>query len=388
MAGTWARGLNTAIPFLNATVQNAARFAREMKAHPIGASASAATLLGVPALAAYAMNHRDDATEAAYEDVPQYLKDSGMVFMLPWAGQDNRGPLPNYLWLPGGRYQPFKVLMDESISRVMGDASPREIWQTIGSVLTAYSPIKGESLGAAASSVVPPGISTTIELGQNKDFFRGRAIATDEADLRAGSLARGISGAANALGNSGLPFTGGLRDVRPSQTEYIIRDLFGAPGQTASAAADIVTGRDDGRTRPVQDVPVLGGLAGRVVRDTGGQKMEEAREARISPDVSTALRDAGLRPEDVVSPVGLTAQGVPLDREQQLAYQTFMNGYLERQIALAQRSAEYRNPMTREQAIRDAVSTARTAAGERVLSRIPSVQQEMLKRQETVRKAG
>lgn len=389
VAGTWARGLNTAIPFLNATIQNSARFAREMRAHPIGTGAAAATMMGVPALAAYAINHQNPETESAYDDVPQYLKDSGTVFMLPWAGKDNRGPLPNYLWLPGGRYQPFKVAMDEAVTKAMGDnPNQRELWQTLGSVLTAYSPVKGESLGAAMSSVVPPGISTGIELGLNKDFFRGRTIATDESDRRAGNLAKGISRALNAVGGSGMPLTGGLRDVRPSQTEYIIRDLFGAPGQTASAAVDLATGRDDDRTRPIQDVPVLGGLAGRVVRDTGGQKLQAAREARIPPAVDEALREAGLRPDEVVQPVGVNAQGVPLSREQQLAYQTFMTGYLGREIATARRSAEYRDPATREQAIRDAVSAARTAAAERVLSRIPSSQQEMLKRQEVVRKAG
>lgn len=386
VGGRAVKAFNTAIPFLNATVQAGAQLGRSFRDHPVATTASMATIVGLPALAAQAWNRSDPDRAAAFADVPDYLKRNGLVFMLPLAGSDQRGPLPNYVWIPLGNFAPAATAMNAAVEERMGESSPDEFAKLLMGVLGSFSPIKGDNVGSAMASVVPPGLSTGLDLAGNRDLYRGRTIASDAADRNAGALAKSITGGLNAVGN--LPGMGGLRDIRPSQTEYALRDLTGAPGQTASAAANMAAGQESGRNRPVQDVPILGGLAGRVIRDTGGQQLQNAQDVRVSPETDAVLRDAGLRPADLITPVTAMAKGVPLDREQQLQYQQVMNDMLDREITLVQRSADYRNPTTREQAVRDAVTRARAAAADRVLSRIPAGQQDRLKRDAALQRAG
>lgn len=391
--GRWVKALNTAVPFLNASMQATAQLGRAFRDHPVAATASMATVVGIPALVAEAWNRSDPERQAAYDDVPSYLKNSGIVFMLPGvSGSDQRGNLPNYVWIPTGIFTPGATSVRAITQRVMKDASPEDFGKMLSGVLSSYSPVKD------VSSLVTPGLSTVMDLKGNRDMYRGRTIATDAADRNAGALAKTITGALNAVGagaaqasNAGVPLVGnvaGLRDIRPSQTEYTIRDLTGSPGQEASAAADMLAGRDTGRNRPIQDVPVLGGIAGRVVRDTGGQQLQNAEDVRIAPETDAVLRDAGLRPNDVITPVGSMAKGVPLDREQQVQWQELTNTFADRAILAVQRSPGYRNPATQQQAIRDALTQARDAAADRVLARIPSSQQARLKREALLQKAG
>lgn len=390
VGGTVSRDANKIIPFFNPTIQAAAQLGRTFRDHPVAATASVATVLGTSALAAQFYNRSDPDRAAAFQDVPQYLKDTGVVWMMPWAGSDNRGPLKNYVWIPVGTFAPAVMAANEAVAHAAGDAQPRDMLEMFTAMTTMFSPIKGQDVGSAVSSVLPPGLSEAVELGNNRDFYRGRAIATDAADRNASTLAQGTTDALHGLGDSGLPLTGNMRDIRPSQVDYLMRNLGGIAGQIARAGSDMVVGREDQRDRPVQDFPILGGIAGRIVRDQGGQQLENASrpDNRLPPAVESVIRDAGMHPNDVVQPVGVVAKGVPLDRDQQLQWQELTNSYLEREMLQAQRSADYRNPATREQAVRDAVTRAKNAAADRILSRIPQSQQQRLIREEAARKAS
>lgn len=389
VAGEWGRALNTAVPFLNATVQAGAQFGRSLRDHPVGTVAGMFAITGNMALAAQAWNRRDEERKRAYDDVPQYLKDSGVVFMTPWSGSDRRGPLPNYVWIPLGSFAPAAMAMNTAVERVMGDANPRDFGQMLTAAATTFSPIKGESVGAALSSAVPPGISTAIELAQNKDFYRGATIATDERDRRASSLSQGITQGLRQAGKSGLPLTEGLQDVRPSQVEYLLQDVGGVWTQIARGASDLATGREDDRDRPIQDTPVVGGLAGRLVRDQPGQLLENARARRIPDSVREIIRSADLNPDEIVTPVAMTVRGIPLTRVQQEQAQGWTNGFIAREIEATVRSPEYRQPRAdREKLLREAVNRAKEQAVDRVLSRVPGPEQQRLKREEAARKAG
>ena len=378
--GGWLiRYANTIIPFLNPTVQSTAQLARLVRDHPKAAVATIGALVGGPAMAAEAYNRADEQRARAYSDVPDYIKDTGVVIMMPWAGSDERGDRPNYIWYPLGVFAPFAMMAREAVARPLaaagqGPESQRTAGELLTSMLTAYSPIKGESAGSVLSSVVPPGVSTGIELSQNKDFFRNRTISSDRADENASSLAHGISGVLNTVGRAGrgFPGMGGLEDATPSQVDYAIRSDTGIYGQTARAASDLVTGKTRKENRPIQNAPVVGGIAGRIIRDQGGARMDRLREpdAMAPGGIEDALDEAGVKRSEVTG-VSSSYKGAPLTREEQENWQEITNSLIERKVAEARRSSEWRaRGADKEKILRNAVNQAKEEAASRALRRL------------------
>src|SRR4030095_12064017 len=98
--GTYTKALNQWIPFFNIGTQTPYWLAQKAKDDPKGALAAYLTLVAMPTLASEAWNRSDPERAAAYEDIPQYVKDRGVVIMKPdpWLPPDKRGNrLPNYV---------------------------------------------------------------------------------------------------------------------------------------------------------------------------------------------------------------------------------------------------------------------------------------------------
>ena len=102
--GTRARDVNKAIPFFNAAIQGAARFYGDDLVNRRGVTAAQGLGLVVAkvGLDQYNQSYGDD-----YADVPDYLKDTGLVFMLPGDVEPERRAdgtmVPgqrNFLWYP------------------------------------------------------------------------------------------------------------------------------------------------------------------------------------------------------------------------------------------------------------------------------------------------
>src|SRR5437867_3809344 len=123
-----------------------------------------------------------------------------------------------------GEFSPGVLLVREIAGRVMGEE--RRKWQELlGGAVSGVSPIQGNSLADVITNTVPP-LGTAVQIGQNKNYFTDRPIATAGADERASALARaaaaGLSPAARAVGRP---------EVRPSQVEFALRDYLGGVGQ-------------------------------------------------------------------------------------------------------------------------------------------------------------
>ncbi len=401
-AGTVTRMFNGAIPFLNATVQSGAQFARTVRDHPKSATATAALVVGLPVAAAEVYNRSDPQRAQAYDDVPQHLKDQGIVLMLPWAGSDARGERPNYLWLPLGMGAPVAIAIREAMRdlpalepsgprpELAPDASgPERVLAVANEVFSVFSPVKGDSASATAASLVPPVAKQAVELGTNKNLYTGSEIATDATDQRATAVGKTIASAAQATGRAvGSDF---LQEVRPSQIDYLARQLP-AYGDVIAGTSDMVAPSASKQTedRPIQNAPVVGAVTGRIVRDTGGANMERAQNARLSPAVRDALIDADMRPSDVLPvPSSLSVEGekIPLMRDEQVRYQERTNVYADREVATTMRSAEWRaRGADREKLIREAFSRARDRAEQDILRRIsPSEQRRRVRDAESLK---
>ena len=375
-AGWLVRYANAIVPFLNPTVQSTAQLGRLLRDHPKAAVATIGSLVAGPSIAAEAYNRADEQRAQAYEDVPQYVKDSGIVVMMPWSGSDNRGERPNYLWFPLGVFAPFATLARESAGAAMSQAGmgaepTRSAGELLTSMLTAYSPVKGDSAASVLSSVVPPGLSTGIELGVDKDFFRNRRIATDRADEQASALSHGISGALNWMGRAGrgLPGTGGLEEVRPSQVEYAIKSDTGVYGQTAIGASNLLAGNPRDENRPIQNAPGVGAIAGRIVRDQGGERFNQLTQpdAMIPEPALRILDEAGVKRSEI-KPVASTWQGASLTRGEQERWQHRTNRLVTQYLRDARSSTDWSETGKRETLVQQAISKAKSAAAQEIFT--------------------
>jgi hypothetical protein len=399
-AGTVSRAINGIVPFFNASVQNAAQTARLFRDNPAAATASIAATVAPVMMLAEAWNRSDPQRAAVYDDVPQYLKDSGFVVVTPWAGSDARGARPNYIWIPTGVQTPFVVGMRKAMENVPGleptagrvgsrpGASEFEKWgDVLGTAAQMFSPVRGESASGMLSSFIPQGVKQGVELGINKDLYRGNPIVTDAADERASAFSRNIASGANALGRGiGNDF---LQEVHPSQVEHLTQALP-AYSDISSGASDMVapSGYKQAEDRPVANEPFLGGVGARFVRDTGGANIQRAQDARLADNVRPVFEEAGMRPSDMGTVPG-SYKGAPLSRQEQERWQSMTNTLMGREVLAARRSPEWRERgADKEQLVRDAMAKAREDAAARTLSRLDDREIERRKRIDTSRKAG
>ena len=355
--GTWARTINQAVPFFNVGWQSAATVQRAWRENPKAFPLTALSIIGAPAAAAEVWNRSDPQREKDYEDVPDYVKDRGIVYMLPGSeGEDAQGNRrPNYALIPLRELSPFAILAREAVAKAMGEDT-RGAGALIGAATSSVSPIQANNPADFFNTFTPFGVSTGLQLSANRDMFRDRDIATERNDEESAAFSKAL---AEKLG------------VRPSQVEFAIRDLGGYAGAGLLATSDMVTGNAKPGTGGAQDLPLVGGLAKRFVGNAIGQGLQDARDEMLSDPVKEALRDAGMRDDELMGVSG-TVRGVQLSREQQATAQELMNDYLEREVAATLRSPDYRNPRAdREALIRQAASRARQMATKKVLERMP-----------------
>lgn len=379
--GEIAKSWNRLIPFFNVTMQGGAQLARTFRDHRAAATTTAAATLGPLMLVTELYNRETPERAEAYSDVPSYVKDSGIVMMMPWAGSDARGERPNYLWIPTGMVTPFVMAAREAMANVPGlePVQGEGLSETAISLLTMFSPVKGENLSSLAATVVPPIAKQGIELGTNKSTFTGGTIATDSADERASAFGQAVAGGVNRVGQ--MVGSDSLQEVRPSQVDYLTRQLPAYGDLIQGVSNDMApSSRRQDESRSIQNLPVLGQSAGRIVRDTGGANLERAQEAMLTDGIREVLQDAGMRPSDVAA-VPSRYKGAPLTRDEQLRWQEVTNTLLERKITQATRTGEWRaRGANREQIVRDAIAEARDEAAARVLRRLTDQEIERRKR--------
>lgn len=360
--GRTAKALNQLIPFFNVGMQAGAQMVRTMIENRKGALA---TFLGGPAaltVAAEAWNNSDPERRKAWDDVPRYIKDRHIGFVVSGAyttdQNGNRRPL--ILSLPMREYAPLVIGTREVVNRVLGkDARP---WnELLSGALTQVSPVQGDTVTQAAGGLVFPGVSTALELGINKNFYTGGAIASEYRDQAASAASKGIANA--------LPAEWG---VRPSQIEYAARDLGGGVSAAALAASDIAAGttQDQG----VRSVPIVGGIAGRFMRSDIGGNLEKAQEELLSDESKRILKDAGVRIG--VSPVMSSINKVPLTLDEQTQYQTRVNELIDQAVKYVAAIPGYdtASPDDREAAFRKYFDLARAKAREEMQAQIGSAE--------------
>jgi hypothetical protein len=291
--GKYTKVINQLIPFFNVGVQSPERLITQdfAKGNRLKTGIGLTTSVLLPSLAAEAWNRSQYPED--YANVPDYLKDSGLVVMLPVdppAKEDGTPGQRPYLWLPMPQQYAFlKVLQDQAVASAVGDDT-RGWDDVLNSVLSGFSPL-GED---ASVGLLPPVPRLGAELASNYDYFRRRPIVPEkyqglppeeQATPTTSALARGIGGVTGRLPG----------EMGPAKVDYAIKSLTSGVGQQILGGTDAVA-RAFGLPAPEPqaagaiDLPVVGGLAGTVLRNTGGQTDRDAY-AYLDRQKQQTLRD-------------------------------------------------------------------------------------------------
>lgn len=304
--GTWAKVVNRVIPFFNVSVQSPERLVTYdfAKGRRLQASAGVVGGILIPSLAAESWNRTRYPGD--YANVPQYLKDSGLVVMLPV------DPAPNPDGSPGQRpfaYIPMpqqfnflRIAQSEALARTLfapGEGQTpaerggqRSGWDDVlRAVVASTSPI-----GTTDTVPLPPTVRTINELSQNRDAFRGREIVPDSLSAlppeeqytsSASAFGRAIAQAAVKLGLPGFS---------PLQADYAVTSILGGTGRQALDASNTFA-RAAGLPAAEQnfpgvvEAPIVGGLVGTIIRNRGGELDQQARK-QVAGDLRTLSREA------------------------------------------------------------------------------------------------
>lgn len=372
--GNLAKTINGFVPFFNVGIQSTAQVGRAFHENPVGFALATAQLVGAPAVAAEAWNHEDPQRAQDYADVPSYLKDQGVVIMMPGdAPRDRQGNRkPQFWWINTRGYAPFSILAREATMRVMGDASAEDWQHLAGSLLGSVSPIRANAIADVPGSLMPeflPGATTGVQLAMNKDFYRGTDIATKRRDENATAGSKALAEAITSVAQAINP----AYKVRPSQVEFAVRDMLGGVGATALGAIDLAAGTPP-QSGAVQDQPAIGGAARAFgVRSDTGEQYYEARSQTVTAAALRVLNDAGLNaPGPVQQTVTYHDVQMPLTQAEQTSYQLRYSELLSQ--AITERPTllwEPRDPAVRKKNLQALETKARTRALAELLPSIP-----------------
>jgi hypothetical protein len=368
--GTVTKYLNNFIPFLNVGFQGPVQVARSFRDNPKAFAATVGTLVGLPSVAAEVWNQSDPQRAKDYKDVPDYVKNQGIVVMLPGdtpVDKDgNRKPL--YAVVKLREWAPFASLARDATARIMGDDT--KSWQDmLLSAGSGVSPTNSTSLGQLGTQPLSgiPVLPAAAQLGMNKDWFRGKDIVTQRADDNASQIAKTLTPAFQAV----LDQVGYGAEVRPSAIDFLIRDQGAGVGAAVIGAGDLGTPRKDDSP---QSLPVVGGLVGRFAGSQGGQGMQDARDQLLTTGARQILRDNGIT--TTPSPVTASVNQIPLHFDEQAQYQFLTNHYVDEAIHTAVLAPDWGKltQVGKESRMKAVIEGARTRAGTEVLNSIPAAE--------------
>jgi hypothetical protein len=332
--GTWAKTINQLIPFFNVGVQATADMQRALVENLKPFAATLGTAIVTPMVIAELWNQADPQRKQDYDDVPSYLKDQGLVVMLP---EDVVGPAPidaqgnrhpQFFHFRYRQFAPIAILTREVMQRWFYDGASDEDRRgalEMGlSALGQMSPVSASDPLDLATSLTPLGVQTGLQLGFDYDAFRGKRIKSAYADERASPLSQGL---AERFGG------------RASQWEFGTRDIGTGYAGMLHGASEILFGERKDRPSP-QNIPGAGGLIGRVVKGSIGEEAERARQTTVTPSAEKILSAEKItwRPAEVAPEI----EDVPLLRSEYAAYQREVNQVTDQVIQELGRDPKWR----------------------------------------------
>lgn len=361
--GSWSKAINQFIPFFNVGIQSAVDPIRAARDNPYTYTATALVSSILPIAVAEVMNNGTEQRAKDYADVPQYLKDQGMVFMLPEESHpavidENGNRHPQFVHMRYRQLAPLAVLTREFMQRVLNTDSKRPPEERRGMVdaflggVSQILPVSANNQADAFMSLIPPGLDTGVQLSLNQDTYRNRAIVSQSADERASPLAQML---AQRLGF-------GEDQKHASWWEFVTRSLgSGYAGAWHGASEALYPPKYPFERAPSdQNAPITGGLYGRVVKGTTGERVDRARNDVLSPESLSTLEREGIKWRP--SPSSSIASDIPLTQDEYARYQAAVNVDTQRVIQEYTQHPRWAglDPAMKEDLLQSAVNDARS----------------------------
>lgn len=238
--GEFGKFLNSFTPYLNAGIQGTRTLGRAVKERPVTTTAKL-LIASSPALALTYWNLSDPGRAKLYAATPEYIRKSNFVIV---AGNKR------FLVPVSPELQAVSNLIRTTVEARFG-YEPKSAMQQAGNFINAFSPVNATSPAGVASSLLPPVVKSSIELGTNKDFYSGQQIIPDyikyanqnPQDQKYAKTSGTTQRIANALG------------VSPIQVDYFNKANFGnLGGPNATNAIDQATGQSQGTKSIAQSI--------------------------------------------------------------------------------------------------------------------------------------
>lgn len=293
--GDAIRLANSWVLYGNARVQGPLTLGRQLRDKP-----GARWRLGVisaMAAATYAWN-RD---KPGYEDVPDWVKDTHAVVMLPGATPKSEGSGYDnlkYVAIPMRELAIFSAPLSFMFAK-LDEQEPRAWEEFAMSMARGITPLGGETLASGIGGMIPGLLRTPMEMAANQKFFSGRPIESrSEETLQTSERYRDYT---SRLAKELSDRLGARFGVSPLEFDFLIQGNLGSLGRMVAEMTGTATGE------PRDRIPVVGDIAARIVRDYGGQIQDErykeldrqvlafeeqaADTVRELPEYQTAARD-------------------------------------------------------------------------------------------------
>lgn len=264
-AGTEARIINQWIPFVNARWQGLLRIGDAFKQNPFKTALKAIAMIVLPGIATYfynILNHED-----LWDDIPQWAKDQYFIIILGEEIDEKGRRVPKVLQIPKGDmgaifFNPIQYALEYTRKQ-----EPTNIFKLGMEWLSQLSPVPftrdGElSTGAFLSSGIPPIFKMPIEWETNTNFFTGSPIVPQYLEKVSPSEQYDEKTPPVAI------LAGRALGVSPMKLAHAINGLLGSSSNYLLNPADI-----------------LGSSVQRFVRDSGGQKRQQAWDLKAEAEV-------------------------------------------------------------------------------------------------------
>lgn len=281
--GHYSTGINAGYMFFNAGVQGAARvFTALVKSRTVRRVAIGLFVAGLLSDMMNAMLSGDDDDDGKndYDQLPEYIRERNLVFMIPGTGDNIHLPLP---WV----YNVFHYA-GVNVGRAMrGVVEPTEAAaNVVGAFSQAANPLYSNTwFEVLAPSILDPG----VQLYLNRDFA-DRSIMPDQRPYEppkpesqrywesVNPIAKEVTDALNRL-TGGDEFVGGKIDVSPEAVEFAINTIFGGVGQTYNQVISTVAAVAKGDKIDVDKLPFVRKVYGRHSSQFGKNEFYRMRAA-------------------------------------------------------------------------------------------------------------
>ena len=235
----------------------------------------------------------DDEGVNYYDKVPDYIKDSNYVFMLP-------GTKGKYFAIP----MPYGLNVLPAVGRNMAASMfgsqgfGAGVSNVIGAVVNSFNPVGGDNRGFGFQAI-PTAVRPFIDIATNSSWT-GRKIRPDQSAFgskvarselyfdRDSKILREVTRALNEL-TGGDRYTGGFVSLSPADVGHLIESYTGGVGRTISRGFDTAARLVTGEALELDNVPVIRRFGGEATDYNTWQTFKE--NAEIIEDFERARRE-------------------------------------------------------------------------------------------------